>query len=105
MYKILKSGRVVDVLNKLIYVKWQPKHQIIVLCTENDAQGFLSSDGNHVWHEPSLYNFPEECNGKYDSIEIEEIDKFEYESLKALNYKTAEEIFDEAVLLMLERGF
>lgn len=103
-YKILKNDRVVDVLDKLVYMKWQEKHKIMVLCSENEAQGILSSDGEQVWHEPSLYEFPSECEGKYSSVDIEKIDEFEYKSLKALNGKTPEDIFDEAVMLLLERG-
>lgn len=100
-YKVMKNNRVIDVLDKLIYVKWQEKHKLMVLCDENEAQGILSSDGEHVWHESSLYEIP--ING-YDTVLLEEIDKYEYEQLKALNYKTAEEIFDEAVIMMLERS-
>lgn len=100
-YKVMKNNRVIDVLDKLIYVKWQEKHKLMVLCDENEAQGILSSDGEHVWHESSLYEIP--ING-YDTVLLEEIDKYEYERLKALNYKTAEEIFDEAVIMMLERS-
>lgn len=100
-YKVMKNNKVIDVLDKLIYVKWQNKHQLMILCDENEAQGILSSDGNEIWHEPSLYQIP--VNG-YDTVELEEIDKYEYETLKALNYKTPEEIFDEAVMLILERG-
>lgn len=100
-YKVLKNNKVIDVLDKLIYTKWQNKHKIMVLCTENEAQGVLSSDGNRIWHESSLYKIP--VDG-YDDVVIEEIDQYEYETLKVLNFRTPEEIFDEAVMLMLERG-
>ena len=102
-YKVLKNNRVIDVLDKLIYVKWQEKHKIFVLTDINDAQGILSSDGEKVFHEPSLYRFPIDVDG-YDNVELLPIDEYEYKQLKALNCKTAEEIFDSAVLLMLERG-
>lgn len=100
-YKVLKNNRVIDVLDKLVFVKYQPKYKIMVLCSESEAQGILSSDCEYVWHEPSLYEIP--ADG-YDTIQLEEIDRYEYESLKALNYKTAEEIFDNAVMMLLERG-
>lgn len=100
-HKVLKNNRVIDVLDKIVYVRWQPKHKIMVLCDENYAQGFISSDGNKIWHEPSLYRIP--VDG-YDEVQLEEIDQYEYEQLKALNYKTPEEIFDSAVLMLLERG-
>ena len=69
-YKVLKNNKVIDVLDNLIYLKWQPKHKIMVLTDESDAQAILSSDKNTVWHEQTLYNVP--VNG-YDTVKIEEI--------------------------------
>lgn len=100
-YKVIKNNRVIDVLDKLVYVKWQEKHKIMVLCNEDEAQGIISSDGNKIWHEASLYRFP--IRG-YDEVKLEEIDEYEYEQLKALNFKTPEEIFDAAIMMLLERG-
>lgn len=98
-YKVIKDNRVIDVLDQLIYVKWQIKHEIPVLCSESEAQGFISSDGCTIWHEPSLYKFPVD---KYDTVELQEIDKYEYKQLKILNMKTPEAIIDEFVLSLIE---
>lgn len=100
-YKVIKDNRVIDVLDKLIYLKYQPKHKIMVLCTEDDAQAILSSDNETIWHEKALYNIP--VSG-FETVEIEEIDQFEYKQLKALNMKTPEAIIDEYNLLLLEMG-
>lgn len=98
-YKVIKNGRVIDVLDQLIYLKWQPKHKIMVLCDENEAQAFLSSDNNTIWHESSLYNIP--VSG-FDTVELIEIDKYEYKQLKMLNLSTPEEIIDNFVMSLLE---
>lgn len=100
-YKVIKDGKVIDVLDKLIYLKYQPKHKIMVLTDENDAQAILSSDKNTIWHEKTLYKVP--VDG-YDEVEIEQIDEYEYKQLKALNMKTPEAIIDEYNLLLLEMG-
>ena len=100
-YKVLKNNKVIDVLDNLIYLKWQPKHKIMVLTDESDAQAILSSDKNTVWHEQTLYNVP--VNG-YDTVKIEEIDKYEYMKLKALNGKTPEEIVDSLILELISEG-
>lgn len=97
-YKVIKNGKVIDVLDKMIYVKWQEKHQIPVLCSESEAQGFLSSDKNTIWHEPSLYKFPVD---KYDTVEICEIDIYEYNKLRVLNLKSPQEIIDEVILELI----
>lgn len=98
-YKVLKDNKVIDVLDNLIFLKWEPKHKIMVLSDENDAQAILSSDKNTIWHEKTLYNIP--VLG-FDEVEIQEINKYEYEQLKVLNMKSPEEIIDNFVASLLE---
>ena len=100
-YKVLKDNKVIDVLDNLIYLKWEPKHKIMVLSDENNAQAILSSDNNTIWHEKSLYNVP--VSG-YDEVEIEEIDAYEYKQLKTLNLRTPEEIIDSFLLTLIENN-
>lgn len=100
-YKVMKEGRIIDVLDKLIFLKWQDKHKIMVLCPENDAQAILSSDETNIWHENSLYKVP--VDG-FDTVDIVEINKYEYEQLKVLNGKTPEEIIDAYTMLLIKEG-
>ena len=100
-YKVIKNNKVIDVLSHLVYLKYQPKHNIMIICSENDAQAILSSDGNYIWHIPELYNIP--VNG-YDTVELVEIDNYEYQTLKKLNLKTREEIIDQYTLELMEVG-
>ena len=101
-YKVIKNNKVIDVLDNLIYLKWQPKHKIMVLTNETEAQAILSSDKNTIWHEASLYEIPVE--NQYDTVEIVEVNKYEYEKLKMLNGKTPEQIVDEVVLYLLQNN-
>ena len=66
-YKVLKNGNVIDTLDVLVYLKWQPKHQIMVLSDERDAQAVLSSDQNTIWHLRGLPKIP--VPG-YDTVEL-----------------------------------
>lgn len=100
-YKVIKDNRVIDVLDQLVYLKWEPKHKIMVLCDENNAQAILSSDKNTIWHEETLYKIP--VDG-FDTVRIEKIDQYEYKNLKVLNMKSPEAIIDEYNLLLLEMG-
>ena len=100
-YKVLKNNKVIDVLDNLIYLKWEPKHKIMVLSDENDAQAILSSDKNTIWHERTLYKVP--VNG-FDTVDVEEINEYEYKQLKMLNLSTPEEIIDSFVLSLLENN-
>lgn len=99
-YKVIKDGKVIDVLDKLIFLKYQPKHKIMVLCSESEAQAILSSDKNTIWHEETYYNIPEYADC-YDTVSVVEIDEYEYKQLKMLNGKTPEEIIDNFVKTLL----
>lgn len=103
-YKVIKNDKVIDVLRNLHYVRYQKKHNMMVSCGQNDAQGIVSSDGKYFWHIDWLYQFPEEVREKYDIVIIKEIDEYEYKQLKALNMKTPQEIIDEYTLLLIEGG-
>ena len=100
-YKVIKNDKVIDVLDKLVYLKWDEKHKIMVLSDEDEAQAILSSDKNTIWHERTLYRIP--VSG-YDEVSIEEIDEYEYKQLKMLNGKNLQEILDEYTLLLIEEG-
>lgn len=100
-YKVIKNNRVIDVLDKLVFLKYQPKHKIMVLCDENEAQAILSSDGDTIWHESTLYKVP--IDG-YDTVELVEIDEYEYKQLKVLNGRTPQEIIDAYTLSLIQEG-
>lgn len=100
-YKVIKEGRVVDVLDQLVFLKYQPRHDIMVLCSESDAQAILSSDKETIWHEETFYKVP--VPG-YDTVSLVEIDQYEYNRLKMLNGKTPEEIIDAFVLSLIKDG-
>lgn len=102
-YKVMKNNKVIDVLDNLIYLKWQPKHKIMVLCDINEAQAILSSDKNTIWHEETLYNVPI-SEVYFDTVKVIEIDKYEYEQLKILNLKTPQEIIDSFLLELINSG-
>jgi hypothetical protein len=100
-YKVLKDSKVIDVLDHLVFCKYQEKHGIMLLCDESEAQAIVSSDGSYIWHVKWLYKIPV---GGYDTVDLVEIDEYEYKQLKALNMKTPQDIIDEFVLSLLEGG-
>jgi hypothetical protein len=100
-YKVIKNNKVIDVLDRIVYLKWQSKNKIMVLCDINEAQAILSSDNETIWHERTLNKIP--VDG-YETVKVIPIDEHEYRQLKVLNMKTPEEIIDEYNLLLLEMG-
>jgi hypothetical protein len=100
-YKVLKNNKVIDVLDHLTYLKWQPKNKIMLLSDLNEAQAILSSDGNTIWHVEGLYDLP--VDG-YDTVNVVKIDEYEYKQLKTLNGKTPEEIIDGFLLNLIENN-
>ena len=97
-YKVIKNNRVIDVLDRLVYLKYQKKYNRMLFCDINEAQAILSSNQEHVWHVDGLYNIP--ADG-YDTVELVEIDQYEYEQLKAFEGKTPEEYIDNCVLQLV----
>ena len=102
-YKVMKDNKVIDVLDNLIYLKWEPKHKIMVLCGIDDAQAILSSGKDDIWHEETLYKVPVD-EPKFETVKLIEIDKFEFDQLKMLNGKTPEEIIDSFMCSLLENN-
>lgn len=100
-YKILKDGKVIDVLDRVKFLKYQPKHGVMLFCNELEAQAIMSSDGTKIWHEDTLYKVP--IDG-YETVEMVTINQFEYEQLKMLNGKTPEEIIDEFIMYLLKEN-
>lgn len=100
-YKVLKNNKVIDVLDHLTYLKWQPKNKIMLLSDLNEAQAVLGSDGNTIWHVEGLYDLP--VDG-YDTVKVVKIDEYEYKQLKTLNGKTPEEIIDGFLLNLIENN-
>lgn len=100
-YKVLFHDRVIDVLTRLSFVKYQEKNQVMLACAQSEAQAIVSSDGANVWHVAGLYRMP--LRG-IDTVELVEIDRYEYEQLRALNLKTPEEIIDEYTLSLIAGG-
>ena len=100
-YKVIHNDKIIDILDHLVFLKYQKKYDRMILCDEREAQAILSSDEKYIWHEESLYNIP--APG-YDTVRLEEIDAYEYDQLKILKLKTLEEVIDEYTLLLINGG-
>ena len=76
-WKIFINDEVVDVLQQLQYVRYQHKHDVVLLCKPEVAEAVLSSDGKRCFHIEGLYYF------KPDSTTycIEEISESVYNKL------------------------
>lgn len=80
-YKVIKDDKVIDVLDNIVYLKYQIKNGIPLNATRQEAQLFLSSNGKNIWHDYSLRRLPKEVT-KYETVELVVIDKEEYDKLK-----------------------
>lgn len=100
-YKVIKDGKIIDVLDRIRYVKYNLKHKRMFNAPIAEAEAILSSDGKYAWHINTLQMIP--VNG-YDTVELVEIDVYEYNQLKMLNGKSPQEIIDEFVLSLVEGG-
>ena len=100
-YKVVYNGNVIDVLDNLVRLKYQEKHNRMVLCGEDGAQATISSDGNYIWHVEGWYDIP--VDG-YETVVLKKIDEYEYRRLKALELGTKEDVIDEFVRQLIVGG-
>lgn len=103
-YKVLKDDKVIDVLlsSEISYLKYNMKHKCMFNAKGiNDAQAIYSSDRKYIWHPTNLLSVP--VDG-YDTVELIEIDVYEYDRLKMLHCASVEEIIDQTILNLIEGG-
>lgn len=85
--KVITDDTVLDVMDSIVYVKYQDRNKTIAICPKEDAYGILSSDTSKVWHVDGMKEFP---TSDYETVKLEEIDEDEYLELKkALEIKNA----------------
>lgn len=99
-YKVIYNGRIIDVLDKIVYLRYQNKYDRMLLCKESEAQAILSSNGKYVWHVDCLCDIP--VDG-YDTVQLENIDRYEYDRLKVFNCEDPIEIIDRFVCLFVNK--
>ena len=101
-YKVIYKKRVIDVLAGLKYVKYQLKHQILLLCPVEEAEGVLSSDCETAYHTYDVpKNFPVDI---FPTVTLEEITEIEYKRLVRNHLMSPEEIIDDYTQSLLEAG-
>lgn len=100
-FKVIKNNKIIDLVQNPKYIKYQKKHNVMLLCDENEAEGIVSSDGNHYWH---VEGFPTMKNISVQTVSLVEIDEYEFNQLKILNGRTIEEILDAYTLSLVEGG-
>lgn len=100
-YKVLHNNKVIDVLDKLQFCKFQLKHKTLILCNEKEAQGILSSSGDSAYHLSTNLKFETDI---YKTVTLEEIDESEYKRLKLYNLSTPEEMMEQIILELIDRG-
>lgn len=99
-YKITKDGRVIDVVDQIVYVRYDKRHDDIHICEPENANAFLSSDRRSCWRVRQM-----KLSDKiFDTVELSEITEQEYLQLRALNMKTPEEIIDAYTLALISGG-
>lgn len=94
-YKVIYNDKVIDVLDRLVYLKYQAKHNRMLFCGESEAQAIFSSDKSEIWHVDGMCDLP--VDG-YETVRLEMIDKYEYKRFKALSLGTVEDVIDEFVM-------
>lgn len=99
-YKIIKNGKVIDVIDQIVYVRYNKRHDDIYLCRPENQNAFLSQDRKRCFRVRSM----KPCEKEFDTVVLEEIDESEYLQLRALNMRTPQEIIDAYTLALITGG-
>lgn len=85
-YKIINSDRqIVDVLidEEISYVRFQQRNKLLVNCSKDEAQGFLSYDLLNLYRTEDMIKFPSNCNNyQYEEVTLKEITEDDYNILR-----------------------
>jgi len=79
MLKIIKSGQIVDAVEKLDFVRQNPRNRAIISCAPEYANGIVSSDGTVIWHLEGCDRF---ISGNYETVSAVEISEEEFNTIK-----------------------
>ena len=75
MYKIIYNNQIIDVVEKVRYIKYVPQLKKSILIDEKQANGIISSDDKIIYHlKNTKYNFPDEKK----TVQVIKIDEEEY---------------------------
>lgn len=80
-FKVKQNNTVIDVLADPNYIVYQQGNDLCVIGKQTEAFGVLSSDASVIYAVEGLRIAP---NKGYDVVSLEQIDKTEYDELKAL---------------------
>ena len=84
-YKIIENSQIVDVNTdfELNYVNYVGHCDSFMICQPNENPvGVISSDGGKIYHIVGYADIPSALSELYSTVNIVEIDKEEYDSLK-----------------------
>ena len=79
MFKIRKENTIVDAVEKLNYVRQNPRNKMIIASTPEFANGILSNDQTVIWHLNGLAPF---IDGDFDTVVAVEISEEEYKTIR-----------------------
>lgn len=74
-YKIVLNNLIVDACDRMIWVRWQEKNRLWFSCTEQLANGIVSSDGVEIYQLEAI-------DLEKPIARYEEIDKAEYDEIR-----------------------
>lgn len=89
--KIVKGSLVIDAVQKLTYVRQNPRNKAIIMSKAEFANGIVSSDGSVIWH---LEGLPQFSSGNYETVIAIEVCEDEYNSIIKQLY-AGEEVAEE----------
>ncbi len=96
-YKVHRDGKIVDALDDLQCVRYFDRIGILRCKPNENPQGIISTDGEHIWHVDGWPEFPQESEWDDETIVLESFDDEElyYEIINTIRAGQDYSVFDE----------
>lgn len=94
-YKVIYDKNVIDVLDGLTYILYQPLNKIYLICESNESPcGIQSSTQETFYHIEGMTDFPVQ---DFKTVKLIEIEKDEYDTLKEALGLNEEIVYEEPI--------
>ena len=81
-YKVIKDGKIIDALDELQCVRYFKNIGILRCRKEDDPQGIISPDGEHIWHVTGWGDFQADSGWNGDTVTLEECNPDLYDEIR-----------------------
>lgn len=71
-YKIIRDNKIIDAIETIDYVRYYKNIGLLRCSKDDEPQGIIAPDNEHIWHVDGWAEFPPESGWDDDTVTLEE---------------------------------